>query len=125
MYGCLVKEPYLSRTVAYVSLQRQDALMRVNEEDWHDWRLFCPYGCSLRDVRGGQLRSGGGRILKMLDIDSLIHKLPISITDKTYSVLMSSIFWDITPCSPWKVNRRFGGTYRLHLQSRRISVARN
>jgi hypothetical protein len=29
---------------------------------------------------------------------------------------MSTIFWDIMPCSLLKVNRRFGGTYRLHLQ---------
>jgi hypothetical protein len=28
------------------------------------------------------------------------------------------IFWDITPCSPLKVNRRFGRTYDLHLQNR-------
>jgi hypothetical protein len=35
------------------------------------------------------------------------------------------IFWDITPCSPLKVNRRFGGTCRLHLQGRIISQARN
>jgi hypothetical protein len=35
----------------------------------------------------------------------------------------SSIFWDITPCSSWKVNRRFGGTCRLHLQGRKISTA--
>jgi hypothetical protein len=39
--------------------------------------------------------------------------------------MKSSIFWDITKCSPLKVNRRIGGTYRLHLQSRRISQARN
>jgi hypothetical protein len=37
----------------------------------------------------------------------------------------STIFCDITPCSPLKVNRRFGGTCRLHLQRRRISQARN
>jgi hypothetical protein len=30
-------------------------------------------------------------------------------------VVKSSIFWDITPCSRLKVNRRFGGTCRLHL----------
>jgi hypothetical protein len=30
----------------------------------------------------------------------------------------------MTPCSPLSVNRRFGGTYRLHLQGR-ISSARN
>jgi hypothetical protein len=29
----------------------------------------------------------------------------------------TSIFWYITLCSPLKVNRRFGGTHRLHLQA--------
>jgi hypothetical protein len=29
-----------------------------------------------------------------------------------------AIFWDIQPCSPY-VNRRFGGTYYLHLQGRK------
>jgi hypothetical protein len=29
--------------------------------------------------------------------------------------LKSTIFWDITPCNPLKLSRRFGGTYRLHL----------
>jgi hypothetical protein len=33
--------------------------------------------------------------------------------------LKSTVFWDITPCSPLRVNRRFGGTYRLHLQGRK------
>jgi hypothetical protein len=28
----------------------------------------------------------------------------------------NSIFWDITLCGLLIVNRRFGGTYRLHLQ---------
>jgi hypothetical protein len=36
--------------------------------------------------------------------------------------MKSTIFWDITPL---KVNRRFGGINRLHLQGRRISRARN
>jgi hypothetical protein len=43
----------------------------------------------------------------------------------TAVVMKSTIFCDITPCSPLKVNRRFGGTYRLHLQGKRISRARN
>jgi hypothetical protein len=30
------------------------------------------------------------------------------------------IFWVITPCSLLSVNRRFGETYRLHLQSKKI-----
>jgi hypothetical protein len=32
---------------------------------------------------------------------------------------------DMTPCSPLKVNRRFGGTRRLHLEGLRTSRARN
>jgi hypothetical protein len=39
--------------------------------------------------------------------------------------MKSSIFWDITPCGPFKVNRSFGGTCRLHLQGLRISQERN
>jgi hypothetical protein len=37
----------------------------------------------------------------------------------------SLIFYDVTLCFPLKVNRRFGGTYRLSLQGRRISERRN
>jgi hypothetical protein len=46
------------------------------------------------------------------------HKKIIS-TNILY-FLKSNIFWDITPCSPLKVNRRLGGTYRsvCHLLSR-------
>jgi hypothetical protein len=39
--------------------------------------------------------------------------------------MKNTMFWDITPCSLLKVNGRFGGTYRLHLQGRKISRARN
>jgi hypothetical protein len=35
------------------------------------------------------------------------------------------ILWDIPPCIPLKVNRRFKGTCRLHLQDWRIRQARN
>jgi hypothetical protein len=40
----------------------------------------------------------------------------IDITDR---VFQKYFYWDITPCSSLSVNRRFGGTYRLHLQRRR------
>jgi hypothetical protein len=43
----------------------------------------------------------------------------------TAVVMKSTIFWDIPPSSLLKVNRRFGGTYRLHLQGQRTSLARN
>jgi hypothetical protein len=42
----------------------------------------------------------------------------------TPMVMKSSIFFDITPCSQLKVNRRFGRTCRPHLQGRRMSQAR-
>jgi hypothetical protein len=35
--------------------------------------------------------------------------------------MKSSTFWDITPYSLMKVNRRFGGKYSLHFQSRKVS----
>jgi hypothetical protein len=34
----------------------------------------------------------------------------------TAVVMKSIIFWDMTPCSLLSCTRRFGGTYRLHLQ---------
>jgi hypothetical protein len=37
--------------------------------------------------------------------------------------MKSSIFWDITPCSPLEVDKRFGVIYRLHLQAKIISQA--
>jgi hypothetical protein len=42
----------------------------------------------------------------------------------TAVVMKSTAFWDITQCSLLKVNRRFGGTYCLHLQGRKLSWAR-
>jgi hypothetical protein len=39
-------------------------------------------------------------------------------------IMKSIAFWYMTPCSFLKFNRRFGGTYRLHLLCRRIRRAR-
>jgi hypothetical protein len=38
--------------------------------------------------------------------------------------MKSTIFWDITPCSPLSIKRRFGGTYRLHLQDRKNKLSK-
>jgi hypothetical protein len=43
----------------------------------------------------------------------------------TAVVMKSPIFWDISACSPFKVDRRFGGIFRLHLEGRRKSKERN
>lgn len=40
-------------------------------------------------------------------------------------VMNSSILWDLMPCSLLKVNLRFGGICRLHVQGRGISRQRN
>jgi hypothetical protein len=39
--------------------------------------------------------------------------------------IKSSVFWDITPCSPLQVYRRFEETCRLHIRGRRMSHSRN
>jgi hypothetical protein len=35
------------------------------------------------------------------------------------------VSWDVIPCSLLKVNRRFGGTYRLHIQDRGVNSERD
>jgi hypothetical protein len=42
----------------------------------------------------------------------------------TAVVMKSIIFWDMAPRSPLSVNRRFGGTYRLHLQGLRYKFSK-
>jgi hypothetical protein len=38
------------------------------------------------------------------------HKFNNPLYTRTATILKNSIFWDITSCSPLKINRRFGGT---------------
>jgi hypothetical protein len=47
------------------------------------------------------------------------QRLHIRFEVFTAVVMKSIVFWDMTPCSPLSVNRRFGRTYRSHLQGRR------
>jgi hypothetical protein len=58
-------------------------------------------------------------------MNTVINFINLGFEVLTAVVMKSSIFWDIKPCSPLKFNRRFGGTYRLHLQGQKISRARN
>jgi hypothetical protein len=66
---------------------------------------------------------GYNRSLKEIEIMETFLVLRLEVL--TPVVMKGSIFWDITPCSPLKINRCFWGTYSLHLQGRRISRARN
>jgi hypothetical protein len=50
--------------------------------------------------------------------------LHVGLEVPTAVVLKSTIVWDITPWSPLRVNRRFRGTYRLHLQSRKNKLSK-
>jgi hypothetical protein len=43
----------------------------------------------------------------------------------TWVIMKNSTFWNITACSPLKVNRQFGGTFPFHLQGRRTRQAGN
>jgi hypothetical protein len=43
----------------------------------------------------------------------------------TAVTLKNAIFWDVALCSSCGLNRRFGRTFRLHLQGRKNPRARN
>jgi hypothetical protein len=55
----------------------------------------------------------------------LSHTMFILLHCKTFPLWRILIFWDITPCSPLKINRHSSGTCRLHLQGRSIIQAIN
>jgi hypothetical protein len=49
------------------------------------------------------------------------HGNELYISSKRLSCMKSSVFWDITPCSPLKISRCFGGSYRLHPPKRQLT----
>jgi hypothetical protein len=48
---------------------------------------------------------------------STVHSLILRSEVLTAVVMKTSFVWDITLCSLLKMNRRFEGTYRFHLQA--------
>jgi hypothetical protein len=58
--------------------------------------------------------------LKCMSFHVVFKLFRIGIAVLAPVVMKSSILWDIMPCSPLKVNRRFGGTYRLRRQGRNV-----
>jgi hypothetical protein len=38
--------------------------------------------------------------------------------------MKNAVFWGVAPCRCSRFNRRFGGSYRLHLQGRKIRERR-
>jgi hypothetical protein len=39
--------------------------------------------------------------------------------------MKNAVFWGVAPCRCGRLNRRFGGSYRLHLQGRKNPRAKN
>jgi hypothetical protein len=79
---------------------------------------------TLQNVDSSPLRGAG--FLEVVCASKKEKKImPLLRFDVLTAVIMKKfIFWDITPCSPLKVKRRFGETYRIHCQGRRISQAK-
>jgi hypothetical protein len=48
-----------------------------------------------------------------------MRQIIVGVEVFTAVVMKNIIFWDMTPCSTLSCTRRFGGTYRLHLQGGR------
>jgi hypothetical protein len=55
---------------------------------------------------------------------SFFKLLSCSIWSYHKVVMKSTVFWDITSCSPFESQPRFGRIFRLHLHRRRISLRR-
>jgi hypothetical protein len=75
------------------------------------------------EVVGTALHGQCGRAKLLKWILSGVNNFFLRFEVLTAIVMKSSIFWDITPCSPLKVNRSFRGKCRFHFQNR--SQARN
>jgi hypothetical protein len=54
----------------------------------------------------------------MAMVENHVMSYHLESEDLTAVVMKITVFWDITLCSLLNVSRRFGGTYRLHLQDR-------
>jgi hypothetical protein len=78
------------------------------------WIFYQRSGCRDRPRTRKSARKRKGRKFKKVGFEVF-----------TAVVRKSCIFWYITSCSPLKVNWRFGGTCRHHLQGRTVSQARN
>jgi hypothetical protein len=57
-------------------------------------------------------------------METMYSPVRIENLQSYFTSMSSTIFWDITQCSPLSVNRRFGGTNRLHLQGRKNKLSK-
>jgi hypothetical protein len=83
------------------------------------------YYCQLTNHEKRTLRVTLSGISRFFRFVLCVTNTLICSSWNTFLHSKSTIFWDIMPCNPLKVNKRFGGTYRLRLRNRRISRERN
>jgi hypothetical protein len=91
------------------------------------WRFGGTYHLHLQVWRVRKTRNQH-KLDRLKDLDRMFLRnvcwiLPTTgcyfLTDRTLEYLKNVIFWDVALCRSC-VTRRFGGTYRLHLQGRKI-----
>jgi hypothetical protein len=77
-----------------------------------------------RSAVGGETKDSSGPSSWTLDLTAtLSRKQYIFRYDDFTTVHMKiNIFWNITPCSPFKDNRLLGGSYHLHLHSKLLAI---
>jgi hypothetical protein len=69
---------------------------------------------------------GSVRNSSIVGVEAEIYKSAERSVNKILAVCdQSCVVWDVTPCSPSKISRRFGEQFRLSLLGRRISETRN
>jgi hypothetical protein len=63
--------------------------------------------------------------VKVIGYKICVKYMKVGFEVLTAVVTNTLIFWDITPYSPVKISRRFGGICHPHLQGRRVSQEGN
>jgi hypothetical protein len=60
------------------------------------------------------------KVRRVRKADNLTYRPPRPVTGIAFHFFNNANLWDIAPCSPY-VNRRFGGSYYIHLHGRKIA----
>jgi hypothetical protein len=84
--------------------------------------LICRFLC--RILEGIRFRAEWPHALSEYNLTKFIRDIILiccchsQSAHKDYFLVKNAVFWDVAPCR-YCITRRYGGTYHLHLQSRR------
>jgi hypothetical protein len=128
-FGTQNKEKYAVNILKYHGTDTPD----VRQWDMDSWKKRWKASRSYRDawytrIAGYTLCAERRSQLDMRKLGRMAGAFEGDVIRKsspTTRILKSSVFWEITPRRYLKVNQYFGGTCRLHPQSRRIRQAKN